>query len=119
MTDKRLQPMQGDRAKTLHALSHLLQALELSRTPPDPHQYQQLVQRLTVHLKAAQDESLPVLKDILQIYPAAAQLYENINYHCAGLCRSPMEWSVRSDMATQDVLQHAMRSARGQAPSAR
>lgn len=109
----------ADRAKTLHALSHLLQALEVSHTPPDPQQYRLLVQRLNEHLNAAQAEGNTALPGVLRTYPAVAELYENLNYHRAGLCRLPMELSVRSDMAMQEVLQHAMRSASGQAPSAR
>jgi hypothetical protein len=98
-----------DRAMALFALAHLLQALEGSRATPDAHQYQLVVQRLSALLDDAQNESNPALREVLQRYPAVAQLYENLNYGSAGLCRTSMEHSVLSEMAMQQLMQRLSR----------
>ena len=46
---------------------------------------------------------------LLEAYPAAAELYENLNYEHAGLCRSPLERALAAELKAAAVLRHAAR----------
>lgn len=87
---------------SLGRLAHLLQALEGQGRAADPHQYQLLVQKLTAELHEHQGhEALPALLDH---FPAAAEVYENLQYGHAGLCRVPLEVSLSSELAARELL---------------
>lgn len=87
---------------SLVRLAQLLQALEGQGRAADPHQYQLLVQKLTAELRDHQGhEALPGLLDH---FPAAAEVYENLQYGHAGLVRAPLEMSLTSELATRDLL---------------
>jgi len=94
---------------SLGRLAHLLQALEGQRRAADPHQYQLLVRRLSDELREHQGhEALPGLLDH---FPAAAGVYENLQYAHAGLCRAPLEMSLASELATRGVLERMRKGA--------
>lgn len=83
-------------------LAQLLQRLEGQRHAADPHQYQLLVQKLTAELDQHQGhEALPGLLDH---FPAAAEVYENLQYGHAGLVRAPLEASLTSELAARELL---------------
>jgi len=83
-------------------LAQLLQALEGQGGAADPHQYRLLVQKISAELQAHQGhEALPGLLDH---FPASAEIYENLQYAHAGLCRMPLELSLTSELATRDLL---------------
>ncbi len=83
-------------------LAQLLQSLEGQGRAADPHQYQLLVTRLTDELRNQQaHESLPALLDH---FPAAGEVYENLQYAHAGLCRVPLEVSLSAEMAARELL---------------
>lgn len=87
---------------SLARLAHLLQSLEGLGRAADPHQYQLLVQKLTAELGEQQGhEALPGLLDH---FPAAAEVYENLQYAHAGLCRAPLELSLGSELAARELL---------------
>ena len=87
---------------SLGRLAHLLQALEGQGRAADPHQYQLLVQKLSAELHEHQGhEALPGLLDH---FPAAAEVYENLQYAHAGLCRVPLEMSLSSELAARELL---------------
>ena len=87
---------------SLGRLAHLLQALEGQGRAADPHQYQLLVQKLSAELQEHQGhEALPGLLDH---FPAAAEVYENLQYAHAGLCRVPLEMSLSSELAARELL---------------
>jgi len=44
---------------------------------------------------------------VLDAHPAAAELYENINYQVAGLCRSPLDASMNAELKAHQALQRA------------
>jgi hypothetical protein len=44
------------------------------------------------------------LRAVLNTFPVAAELYENINYQHAGLVRAPLEASLNSELKVKDVL---------------
>lgn len=86
-------------------LAQLLQGLEGRLV--DPHQYRVLVQKLTAELDAHQaHEALPGLLDHL---PAAAEVYENLQYAHAGLVRMPLEMSLTSELAARELLARVRR----------
>lgn len=91
------------------ALTQLLQRVEADMAHVDAGQYRLLV----LQVRAALAEDLPAgaLEAILRASPAAAEIYENMNYDHAGLSRAPLERSVASELlATQAIAQ--ARSAR-------
>jgi hypothetical protein len=89
-------------------LAPLLQRLEDSRESVGADQYQSVVRHLGEQLKAHQDH--PGLATLLDAYPAAAELYENLNYEQAGLCRSPLEFSLNAELQARAVLDKAARA---------
>ncbi len=90
---------------TLNNLAHLATMLEkLERSPhaPDPGQYRHLVDRVSTELtRHAGHIALPQL---LECFPATAELYENQRYDVAGLCLSPLDRSVQTEQAARDAL---------------
>lgn len=93
-------------ARTLAAL---LERLENSRVAVGADQYRSVVMHLVDELSAvASDDGLNALLDE---HPAAAQLYENLNYQHAGLCRSSLDFSLAAEMQARRVIEHASRRA--------
>jgi hypothetical protein len=88
--------------ETVVALAGLLERVERSGAPVGADQYQVLVQRLN----RALGDALPVdaLQAVLGSHPAAAELYENLHYAHAGLCRSPLEPAVAAEQLARDTL---------------
>jgi hypothetical protein len=90
-------------------LARLLQRLEGS-SAVDPQQYRSVVTHLSAEL-----EKLPLdarLDAMLKALPAAAELYENTHYRHAGLCRTPLQASLNSELlAAQAISRAASRSA--------
>jgi hypothetical protein len=83
-------------------LSRLLQRLELSCDAVDAHQYRAVARRLAEELSVLpMDESLSV---ILKVHPSAGELYENLHYAQAGLCRAPLEVAVQTEQETRELL---------------
>lgn len=92
---------------SLVRLAHLLQAVE--HRSVDPHQYRLLAEKLSAELRQHQGhEALPTLLDH---FPAAAELYENLQYAHAGLCRAPLEMSLQSELAARELLSRVGRPA--------
>ena len=88
-------------------LAQLLQALDGQGGAADPHQYRLLVQKIAAELQAHQaHEALPGLLDH---FPASADIYENLQYAHAGLCRAPLETSRTSEMAARSLLERGRR----------
>ncbi len=89
------------------ALAQLLQRLEGSSTPVDANQYRMVAKRLTDALAELQPDA--GLHALLSAFPAAAELYENLNYQHAGLCRAPLEVSLAAELAARQAIEHASR----------
>ena len=51
----------------------------------------------------------PALHTLLDSYPAASELYENVNYRYAGLCRSPLDWALGAEQQARQAIERAMR----------
>ena len=101
------------RLENVIALARLLERVERSRVAPDPDQYRALVHQLGESLESDLPEA--ALKPILDAYPAAAELYENLHYEKSGLSRSPLERSVGTEMLTSQALHRIAKAAKGQA----
>lgn len=86
-------------------LAQLLQGLEGQRV--DPHQYRLLVQKLTAEL--SEHQAHEALHALLDHFPAAAEVYENLQYGHAGLVRAPLEMSLASELAVRGVLERVRR----------
>lgn len=91
--------------RTAITLAELLQRIEASAQPIGASQYRRLVRHLAQLL-----DTLPPgasLDALLNSFPAAAALYENQRYDMAGLCRSPLEASLNSELAARATLDKA------------
>lgn len=74
-------------------LARLLERLE--QVPVDAGQYQVVVARLSAALQDAAPDA--ALRTVLDTHPAAAELYENLHYRHAGLCRSPLDAALSAE----------------------
>ncbi|MFZ5521017.1 MAG: hypothetical protein ACOZD0_07420 [Pseudomonadota bacterium] len=95
----------------LAAMARLLEKLDRSGEPVDPAQYRHVVQRLQALMAECladgpADESLQA---VLEVFPAASELYENLHYAHAGLCRSPLERSLQGEAAAREAIERARR----------
>ncbi len=92
-----------------HVLAELLERLERSSVPVGPEQYRSVVQHLVSEL--GEVEPGTALGALLDSHPAAAELYENVYYQHAGLCRSALDASLAAERQAKEVLDRAMRRA--------
>lgn len=91
----------------MHVLAELLERLERSAVPVGAEQYRSVVQHLVSEL--GEVEPGTALRALLDSHPAAAELYENVNYQHAGLCRSALDASLAAERQAKEVLDRAMR----------
>ncbi|HMC15521.1 MAG TPA: hypothetical protein VKI18_07820 [Albitalea sp.] len=91
----------------IHTLAQLLERLERSAVPVGPEQYRSIV----LHLVEQFDDIQPddQLRAVLDTHPAAAELYENLNYRHAGLCRSPLDAALGAEIRAREAIARAMR----------
>ncbi|EGJ12319.1 MULTISPECIES: hypothetical protein [Rubrivivax] len=90
------------RLHTLAAMAALLERLERQPRSASAGQYRGVVQQVRELLAEAEgDEALPAL---LAIAPATAELYENLHYEHAGLCRSPLEDALNAELAASAAI---------------
>ncbi|MDB5744535.1 MAG: hypothetical protein JWR68_2850 [Polaromonas sp.] len=92
-----------------HVLAELLERMERSAVPVGPEQYRSVVRHLVNEL--GEVEPGKALGALLDTHPAAAELYENVNYQYAGLCRSALDASLAAERQAKEVLDRAMRPA--------
>lgn len=91
--------------RTAMTLAELLQRIESSAQPIGAAQYRRLVQHLAQLLDRLPPG--PELDRLLQTFPAAAGLYENQHYDVAGLCRTPLEASLNSELSARALIDKA------------
>ncbi len=91
---------------TVHVLAALLERLENSSVPVGAAQYRSVVLHLVGEFNEVSD---PGLGALLDAHPAAAQVYENVNYANAGLCRSSLETSLAAELQAKTAIERAMR----------
>lgn len=88
-------------------LARLLQRLEASREPVSPEQYRTVVQRLAHALRETPSDEH--LKALFKVYPAAAEVYENLHYEHAGLTQAPLEVSLNTELHVRELLARVAR----------
>lgn len=94
-----------------YALAHLLERLDHSTVPVDAAQYRSVVVRLAEAL--AQAVPGAALTTLLERWPATAEVYENINYQFAGLCRSNLDLALAAEIEARRAIERAIERARG------
>jgi hypothetical protein len=94
-------------------LAQLLERLERTPGPMGAAQYRSVVTHLAEELSKVSPGA--GLQAVLDVHPAAAQVYENLNYQHAGLCRSPLEASLSAEMRAKEVIRRAARPESGKA----
>ena len=95
--------------QTIAALARLLEKLDRSTERVDAAQYRSVALRLAEAL--SQSDSGPLLDGLLNAFPAAAELYENVRYEHAGLCRSALETGLAAEVAARAAIAGARRPA--------
>jgi hypothetical protein len=92
-------------------LAQLLERLDRSEVPVGAEQYRSVVRHLAEEFgELRSDEGLSKLLDA---FPSAAELYENMNYRHAGLCRSPLGLSLDAEQQARRAIERAKRGPAG------
>lgn len=86
-------------------LAGLLQRLEQRAGTLDPEPYRAVVQRLAQAFGEVPADA--PLDALLRQFPAAAEVYENLNYEHAGLCRSPLDAASAAELAAHGAIERA------------
>jgi hypothetical protein len=97
------------RLAVAHLLAQLLERLDRSAEPVGAEQYLSVVRHLAEEFEELQSQQ--GLSALLEAFPSAAELYENLNYQHAGLCRSPLELSLGSEQQALALIQRVRRAA--------
>ena len=87
-------------------LAQLLERMERNGCP-DAGQYRLVALRLADELAGVADANS--LELLLQSSGVASDLYENLNYQHAGLCRSLLDDSLSSEQRAREAIQRARR----------
>ena len=90
-----------------HVLAQLLERLDHSAVPVGAEQYRSVVMHLVSEFRDVEPGAK--LGQLLDAYPAAAEVYENLNYEHAGLCRSALDASLGAERAARRAIERAMR----------
>ncbi|HXE47701.1 MAG TPA: hypothetical protein VN663_04975 [Ramlibacter sp.] len=101
--------------RNLILLAGMLERLERSARAVDGEQFRAVAARVAAELEAAPHDA--GLEAVLENCPAVAEIYENINYQHAGLCRSALEPALAAELAARVAID-AARRRRAQGPAA-
>ena len=96
-------------SKNLVMLARMLERLDRSAVAVDPQQYRGVVEHLADVLRTAPHDA--ALEAVLEASPATAELYENLQYQHAGLCRSPLEPALNAELAARVAIDAARKAA--------
>jgi len=88
--------------RPLAGMAWLLEKLERHPREASPEQYRQVVQQLGTMLGAAEPGA--ALDALLSACPATAELYENLHYAQAGLCRAPLDLALNAELDARAAL---------------
>ena len=92
-----------------HVLAQLLERLEHSAVPVGAEQYRSVVMHLVDEFREVEPGT--GLGQLLDAYPAAAEVYENLNYQHAGLCRSGLDAALAAEVSAMKAIERAQRLA--------
>jgi hypothetical protein len=84
------------RLQTLAAMAGLLERLDRQPLTASAAQYRAVAQQVTRLLGEAEPGA--ELNALLDIAPATAELYENLRYEHAGLCRAPLHHALNTEL---------------------
>lgn len=87
------------------SLAHLLKRFERNPLEASADQYRHLAARLKEELERAPVDARQ--DAILRVYRAAADIYENLRYEFAGLCRVPLEQAASTELEAKRVIDAA------------
>lgn len=90
----------------MHVLAELLERLEHSALPVAASQYQSVVLHLISELTTIEPSF--GLRALLDTHPATSELYENVNYQHAGLCRSALDVATAAESQARQAISRAM-----------
>lgn len=90
---------------TLALLAHVLERLDRSTQSVDAQQYRSVVNHLASELAVAAPDA--ALEAVLRACPSAAELYENLNYQHAGLCRAALDPAMAAEAAARAAIDKA------------
>ncbi len=93
------------RLQLLGAMAALLERLEREPRQASAAQYRAVAAQVSRLL--AEAEPGEALDALLALAPATAELYENLQYQHAGLCRSPLEAGLNAELAATAALARA------------
>lgn len=104
------------RLKDVYLLARLLERLEHSHTEVAPTQYLQVVRGLERALQDVPRDA--ALHKMLDVFPAATELYENLRHDDAGpLCRTPRALASSAQTLARRALDEAAAQARLTVPA--
>lgn len=89
-------------------LARLLERIERSPFPVGAEQYRSVVLHLVEEFNDLEPGA--ELTALLDANPAAAELYENLHYQHAGLCRQPLEAAAAAELQARDAIERARRA---------
>jgi hypothetical protein len=101
--------------KNLVVLARILDRLERSAQPIDAEQYRAVAGRLAAELEGVPRDA--ALEAVLETFPAVAEMYENLNYRHAGLCRSSLEPALAAELAARAAIDGARQQAKNRPPA--
>jgi hypothetical protein len=93
--------------RNLVTLVQVLRKMEHSRVPVDADQYRTVIGHINAALREHPRDA--ALESLLAALPELAELYENLQYEHAGLCRAPLEAAVRAEQAARAAIASAQR----------
>lgn len=91
--------------KNVVVLARVLERLERSAVRVDAEQYRSVVKYLTNELALVPHGA--ALEALLESFPAAAEIYENLQYRTYGLCRSPLAKALDAELAARSAIGRA------------
>jgi hypothetical protein len=97
------------RLHALAAMAGLLERLERQPRGASATQYRGVIQQLQLLLSQAEPGA--EFDGLLRLAPATAEVYENMCYDQAGLCRSPLEPALDAELAAGQAIALAARGA--------
>jgi hypothetical protein len=98
-------PSQVTPSKNLVALAAQLERLERASGAVDPDRYRSVVEQLKAELAAAQPGAY--MDAVLGTFPCTAEIYENMNYDRAGLCRSNLDAALKGEIEARRAIDAA------------
>lgn len=95
------------RLQALAAMASLLERLERQPMSASAEQYRGVVRQVSALL--AEAEADVQLHALLDLAPATAELYENLRYEHAGLCRAPLQKALNAELDAGAAIARARR----------